>query len=251
MQSNFSVIVVVAGKGGTIMKYKGLRLWSMITVLAILAAGGTLGSLEKQNKIIRQVPTTHKVVAFTFDDGPHPGTTPELLKVLREKGVKATFFILGRNAEVYGDLLKQVIADGHEIGNHGYSHQFLHQISLEQYLAEVERNELILAQVGVKPVFFRPPGGGYNDLLVNKLQEKGYTTVMWTVDTRDWSRPSVSQVVKTASENVKPGSIFLFHDGQDKMPTPQAVGQLIDQFRAQGYQFVTMSELLQYYEFRH
>ncbi|WP_312201779.1 polysaccharide deacetylase family protein, partial [Anaerospora hongkongensis] len=103
-----------------------LRLWSMITVLAILAAGGTLGSLEKQNKIIRQVPTTHKVVAFTFDDGPHPGTTPELLKILREKGVKATFFILGRNAETHCDLLKQVIADGHEIGNHGYSHQFLH-----------------------------------------------------------------------------------------------------------------------------
>lgn len=251
MQSNFSVIVVVAGKGGRIMKYKGLRLWSMITVLAMLAAGGTLGSLEKQNKIIRQVPTTHKVVAFTFDDGPHPGTTPELLKVLREKGVKATFFILGRNAEVYGDLLKQVIADGHEIGNHGYSHQFLHQIPMEQYLGEIERNELLLAKVGVKPVLFRPAGGGYNDLLVSKLQEKGYTTVMWTVDTRDWSRPPVSQVIKIASENMRPGNIFLFHDGQDKMPTPQAVGQLIDQFRAQGYQFVTISELLQYYEVRH
>lgn len=233
------------------MKYKGLRLWSMIAVLSLLAAGGTLGSLEKQNKIIRNVPTTHQVVAFTFDDGPHPGTTPELLKVLREKGVKATFFILGRNAEVYGDLLRQVVAEGHELANHGYSHRFLHQISMEEYLAEVERNEKILAQVGVKPVFFRPPGGGYNDLLVSKLQERGYTTIMWTVDTRDWSRPSVSQVVKVASANLKPGNIFLFHDGQDKMPTPQAVSLLIDQFRAQGYQFVTVSELLQYYEVRH
>jgi peptidoglycan/xylan/chitin deacetylase (PgdA/CDA1 family) len=74
---------------------------------------------------------------------------------------------------------------------------------------------------------------------------------MWTVDTRDWSRPSVSQVVKVASANLKPGNIFLFHDGQDKMPTPQAVSLLIDQFRAQGYQFVTVSELLQYYEVRH
>lgn len=233
------------------MKYKGLRLWSIIAVLSLMIAGGNYDSMEKQSRIIRHVPTTHKIVAFTFDDGPHPGTTPELLKVLREKGVKATFFILGRNAEIYGDLLRQVVAEGHELANHGYSHQFLHQINMEEYLAEVDRNEALLATVGVKPVFFRPPGGGYNDQLVNKLQQKGYTTVMWTVDTRDWSRPTVSEVVKTASANLKPGNIYLFHDGQDKMPTPQAVSLLIDQFRAQGYQFVTLSELMQYYEVRH
>ena len=232
------------------MKSKTWRLWTVAAVVAAAAAGLVHGYSGNDARIIRQVATDHKVVSFTFDDGPHPGTTPELLALLREKGVKATFFILGSNGEQHHALLKQVIADGHELGNHGYSHSFLRETSLEKYLAEVDRNEAILTAAGVKPVLFRPPGGSYNDTLVARLRDKGYTTVLWSVDTRDWSRPTVAQVVQKAADNLKPGRIFLFHDGQPSLPTVEAVTLLIDNFRAQGYAIVPLGELLQYEELR-
>lgn len=228
------------------------RVWGVAAIAALLmVCGAAHDMLVKESKVVKQVPTTHKVIAFTFDDGPHPGTTLELLRVLRQKEVKATFFILGRNAEQHHAILEQVAAEGHELANHGYSHRFAKDVSADEYVAEVDRNAAILASVGARPVLFRPPGGSYNDRLVAKLQQKGYTTVLWSVDCRDWARPSVEQVVQVAAANLKPGNIFLFHDGQDKLPTPQAVSILIDKFRAEGYQFVTLSELLQYYEVRH
>ena len=232
------------------MKSKTWRLWTVAAVVAAAAAGLMHDYSRNDARIVRQVTTDHKVVSFTFDDGPHPGTTPELLALLREKGVKATFFILGANAEEHKSLLKQVIADGHELGNHGYSHRFLRETSLEKYLSEVDRNEAILTAAGVKPVLFRPPGGSYDDTLVARLRDKGYTTVLWSVDTRDWSRPAVTQVVQTAAGSLKPGRIFLFHDGQPALPTVQAVKLLIDNFQAQGYAIVPVGELLQYEELR-
>lgn len=234
-----------------VLKKNHCRLWSVVAALVVAIVGTAHEYSASEAKIIRQVPTTHKVVAFTFDDGPHPGTTPELLAVLREKGVKATFFILGRNGALCADLLRQVASDGHELGNHGYSHKFSRQLSMEAYLADVEQNEALLGTVGARPVLFRPPGGGYNDALVARLKQKGYTTVLWSVDTRDWSRTTVDQVVKTAIHNLKPGAIYLFHDGQNDLPTPKAVSILIDNFHAQGYEIVPVGELLQYYEIRH
>ncbi len=232
------------------MNKNAWNLWSVIIVtVAVVASVHAYG--PQDGKIVRKVPTTHKVVAFTFDDGPHPGTTPELLALLKEKEVKATFFILGRNGETNLALLKEVIAAGHEIGNHGYSHQFLRQMGMDRYLADVKRNEDLLNQFGVKTNLFRPPGGGYNDNLVATLQQKGYTTVMWSVDTRDWSRPAVDQVVKVATDHLEPGAIFLFHDGQHDLPTVKAVRILIDRFREQGYSIVTVGDLLLYEEMRH
>ena len=95
--------------------------WGLAVILA-LQAGAALHDHSAGPLAVKQVPTGHKVVAFTFDDGPHPGTTPELLRVLQEKGVKGTFFVLGSNAEMHMDLLRQIVAEGHEVANHGYSH---------------------------------------------------------------------------------------------------------------------------------
>ncbi len=205
-------------------------------------------ALDDTSRVIRKVPTTHKVIALTVDDGPHYKTTPELLAVLREKQVKATFFVLGANVEAHPDIVAQAVADGHEIASHAYSHKRLNRLTPAEVKAEFEQFEAIIRPIASPPKFFRPPDGAYNDGVVALARERGYTTVLWSIDTGDWRCPPVAQVVEAAVSNAKPGGIILMHDGQYPLPTPQAAGLIIDKLRSQGYQFLTMSELMQYYE---
>lgn len=223
-----------------------------IALFLISAAGGAAHSAiwDTDSRIIRKVPTTHKVVAMTFDDGPHYRTTPEILAVLKEKQVKATFFTLGSNAEKHPELLAKVQADGHEIGTHAYSHKLLTRMKLTECEQELDKAEQILGTIGIKPVLFRPPGGAWNDGVIKAARDRGYDVILWSIDTRDWARPSVDHVVQEVFKNIKPGSIILFHDGEDSLPTPQAIRIIIDGLRLQGYQMVTVGELLQYYEVR-
>ena len=118
-----------------------------------------------------------------------------------------------------------------------------------EVISELERTEnIILAAPAPKPTLFRPPDGAYNDTIVALARERGYRTILWSVDAGDWRRPPVDQVVKATLSNVRPGSIVLMHDGQYPLPTPQAMASIIDHLRSQGYELVTVSELLQYYE---
>lgn len=208
------------------------------------------GMVAQQNEVIKKVPTTHKVVALTIDDGPHYKTTPLMLAVLREKRVKLTLFILGENAAAHPELLAQAVADGHEIANHAYSHKSLAKMSKREIEEELDKAEKAITVVAPKPTLFRPPGGAYNDNVLAEAKERGYTTILWSIDTGDWRRPSVSQVVDNVMKHVEPGSIVLLHEGQYPLPTPEAIGIIIDKLREQGYSIVTVSELLQYYEVR-
>jgi peptidoglycan/xylan/chitin deacetylase (PgdA/CDA1 family) len=208
----------------------------------------TVDVFDDKSRVIKKIPTTHKVVAITVDDGPHYKTTPEILMVLKEKQAKATFFVLGKNAEAHPEIVAQTVAEGHEIASHAYSHRRLNRLTDAEVVDELARLEVVLQPVAPKPTLFRPPDGAYNDGLVALARERGYTTVLWSVDTGDWRQLPVEQVVKAVLDNVQPGSIILMHDGQYPLPTPQAMSIIIDKLRAQGYQLVTVSELLQYYE---
>lgn len=208
------------------------------------------GMVAQQNEVIKKVPTTHKVVALTIDDGPHYKTTPLMLAILREKKVKLTLFILGENAAAHPELLAQAVADGHEIANHAYSHKSLAKMNKREIEEELDKAEKAITLVAPKPTLFRPPGGAYNDNVLAEAKERGYTTILWSIDTGDWRRPSVSQVVDSVMQHVEPGSIVLLHEGQYPLPTPEAIGIIIDKLREQGYSIVTVSELLQYYEVR-
>jgi len=203
---------------------------------------------DDKSRVIKSIPTTHKVIALTIDDGPHYKTTPELLAVLREKQVKATFFVLGANAEAHPEIVTQTVADGHEIASHAYSHKRINKLMPAEVVAEFKRFESIIERLAPKPSFFRPPDGAYNDEIVALARECGYTTVLWSIDAGDWRRPPVEQVVRAVLDNVKPGGIILMHDGQYPLPTAQAAAIIIDKLHSQGYQLVTMSELMQYYE---
>jgi peptidoglycan/xylan/chitin deacetylase (PgdA/CDA1 family) len=189
-----------------------------------------------------------KVVALTIDDGPHYKTTPQMLAVLREKKVKLTLFILGESAQRHPELLAQAVADGHEIATHAYSHNSLAKMSQVEVGEELDKAEKVIGMVAPKPTLFRPPGGAYNDKVLIEARKRGYRTILWSIDPADWRRPSVDHVVDTVMNHIQPGSIVLLHDGQYPLPTPQAIGIIIDRLREQGYSIVTVSELLQYYE---
>lgn len=207
--------------------------------------------LEDKNQVVKSVPTAHKVVALTVDDGPHAKTTPELLAVLKAKQVKATFFVLGANAEAHPEIIVQTLSEGHEIACHAFSHQRLNRLTQAEVNGEFDRFESLLQKLAApSPTFFRPPDGAYNDALVALARQRGYITVLWSVDAGDWRQPPVDTVVQNVLKQVKPGAIILMHDGQYPLPTAQAAAIIIDKLQSQGYQFLTMSDLMRYYEER-
>lgn len=229
------------------MKLRRFKIWGVafgLVFAVMIAAEGYIGS----EPLIKNVPTTKKIVALTFDDGPHPDSTPKLLAVLRQKEVKATMFVLGENVEKQPELFKQMVVDGHEIGSHAYNHIHMQRISAQERARQFERLEQAVSIAGVKPVLFRPPGGGYSDKMIEEARRRGYRTILWSIDPRDWSRPGVNHIVNTVMANIKPGSIILLHDGQYELQTAEAVGVIIDRLRSQGYSIVTVGELLQSYE---
>jgi len=232
------------------MMIPGPKIFGVVFGVILASAVVVQGMLTDNGKVIKKVPTTHKVVALTIDDGPHYKTTPQMLAVLREKNVKLTLFILGENATSHPEILAQAVADGHEIAAHAYSHNLLTKMNRAEVGEELDKTEKIITAVAPKPTLFRPPGGAYNDTVTTEAGRRGYTTVLWSIDPGDWRRPSVEQVVNHVMKNIEPGSIVLLHDGQYPLPTPVAIGIIIDRLRAQGYSIVTVSELLQYYEVR-
>lgn len=225
--------------------------WGIYLAVGVLVALLAVGHiLQDHSRAVKKVPTNHKIIALTFDDGPHPLTTQALLAVLSAKNVRATFFLLGENAVKYPELLGDIAAAGQEIGSHGYRHQFPNKQPREELYADLARLEAVAAAVGARPTLFRPPGGGYNDLLVADLAARGYTTILWSIDTRDWERRSSAQTANTIVREAAPGSIVLLHEGECAVNTPAAVAAAIDRLRGEGYEFVTVGELLQYYEIR-
>lgn len=230
------------------MDFHKSLLWSFIVLLSIVFNTKVNDTLYVNSHVIQNVQTTRKVVALTIDDGPHYKTTPKILQTLKEKQVRATFFVLGVNVETSPELLSKEIEAGHEIGNHGYSHTPLTSMTKENIEKEVKNTENLITSATTKPVLFRPPGGAYNAKTARVLQNLGYSIVMWNVDPHDWARPSVDEVVNSVLTNVIPGSIILMHDGQYPLPTAAAIALIIDKLRNQGYEFVTVSELLKYNE---
>lgn len=224
------------------------HIWSIAFLLALISLGAAFDKASTDNEVIRRVPTIHKVVALTFDDGPDYKTTPEILAVLRAGGVKATFFVLGQHADSHPEIVAQAVSDGHEIASHAYTHRFLSRLSKEEYNLELDKAEKAILAVAPKPVLFRPPGGAYNDEVLTAAKERGYDIILWSIDPCDWQRPSVSHIVNTVLTEVKPGSIVLMHDGQHPLPTPEAVRIIVDKLKSLGFTFVTVSELLQYRE---
>ena len=184
-----------------------------------------------------------KYVAFTFDDGPHEGYTREILNILERYNAHATFFVVGKMAEKYPELVKEEFERGHEIGNHTYSHSKMTGLSKARVSEELKKTGDIVENItGVRPVLFRPPRGRCSDNLMRMASQLGYQTVLWTVYPADSGHPPMEYIYKKVTKLVRPGSIVLLHDGIPS--TNEALPHILDTLQSQGYKFVTVSELL-------
>lgn len=189
-------------------------------------------------------PATHPYIAMTFDDGPHPRNTPRLLDMLRQRNIKATFYVIGQNVKMYPEITRRIVAEGHEIGNHTYTHRKLTVLSDSQVRGEMTKTRTaIIDATGVQPRTMRPP---YGALLQRQREmiysEYGYPTIMWSVDPKDWQRPGVSVVRDRIVSNTRNGSIVLAHDLH--APTVDAMPTTLDGLLGRGFKFVTVSQLL-------
>lgn len=181
-----------------------------------------------------------KKVALTFDDGPSPETTEDLLEGLAERNVKATFFVIGEKAEAYPDLIAKIYEGGHLIGNHSYSHVNLELLSEEEACEQINHtNQVICSITGETPEYLRSPFGSTK---ANLECDMGMIEVLWDVDPRDWEVQNAPQIIQHVVKNTKEGDIILLHDGYDTSMV--AAFAIIDQLQAQGYQFVTVDEMI-------
>lgn len=189
-----------------------------------------------------------KEVALTFDDGPTPYTA-EILDILRERKVKATFFLCGASAEANPELARRIRAEGHSIGNHTYSHPYLHLMSRDAIASEIDRTQEVLERVtGERPTLFRPPFGVRWFPLWPLLKERDIQMILWTARGRDGSLdPAV--IERDLLGSLEPGAILLLHDGDEAKPaarlgnraaTVKALPAIIDGARAAGYSFVPL-----------
>ena len=183
---------------------------------------------------------TAGMVALTFDDGPHGTYTRKLLDGLRERGVKATFFLVGENLEGNEDLVKQMAEDGHQIGCHTWSHRDLTRCTRSEAEAEVEETNRRIEELTGKPVTsIRPPFGNWNSALAEDFP---LTVVKWTIDPKDWECRDRQTVVDRVMEQVRDGSVILLHDVYPS--SVEAALELADRLLSEGYQLVTAEELL-------
>ena len=198
------------------------------------------------NRVFCRSQTQNKKIALTFDDRPHPRFTEQILEILDEYGVTATFFIIGINAERYPDALRKIYDSGCEIGNHTYSHIRIKNLSASEIRAEIEKCEEALHNLlGIRPVLFRPPEGLMPPGLCDILSTKDYHTILWSIDTLDWAHTPVNEIVRLIKTQLRGGDIILMHDYvSGKNTTLDALRLFIPQLLQEGYEFVTVSELI-------
>jgi polysaccharide deacetylase family sporulation protein PdaB len=192
---------------------------------------------------IYSVETPANRVSISFDAAWGADHTTNLLAILRKHKVRTTFFLVGFWLEKYPEMVKAIANDGHEIGNHTYTHPHLNSLSTDRIAHELTKNHrLIMELTGQNPKLFRPPFGEYSNKVIETANSCGYVTIIWDVDSLDWKDLSSAEMIRRIGTKIRSGSIILFHNAGKN--TPQAVDTLLGQLKQDGYEVVPISELL-------
>jgi peptidoglycan/xylan/chitin deacetylase (PgdA/CDA1 family) len=220
--------------------------------LGVSVLGGAVHGAFHRNspffgRALGKIESDRKVVALTFDDGPNPNATPLILDTLAEKGVRATFFVLGSHAERWPELVRRISHEGHQIGNHGYFHRKLQFKSPFYVSRDIRLGIRAIKRAGVAaPRYFRAPHGFRSPWTTPIASSYGERTVGWSLGVWDSDRPGVDEIVRRTIEGVAPGSIVLLHDGDgynpdgDRLQTAAALPRIIDALKDEGYEFQTL-----------
>lgn len=230
---------------GLYLALLGILAGFVFTLKAVLPGGTFYGP------VFSEAQTNRKIVALTFDDGPYPPYTGQILDILKEYHVPATFFVLGQNVEKFPDLARRIVAEGHQIGNHTYNHIDLLKADRQTIADQIDKtNKLIAATTGQTPRVVRPPHGFRDSVVIDVMAERGLKVVEWSVVSRDWTNPGADVIVSRTLSRVKNGSIILLHDGDgvaqaaSREQTVEATRRIIKELLAQGYKLVTVDEIL-------
>jgi peptidoglycan/xylan/chitin deacetylase (PgdA/CDA1 family) len=228
----------------------------MLTVLVAAGFGATAavahGALHRNSplfgRVIDRLSNAGRDVALTFDDGPNPKATPRILDTLRERGVQATFFLLGRHVERWPSLARRVVEEGHVVGNHGYHHRRLHLRGPAYTRLDLRLGtQVILDTTGLRPRYYRPPHGFRNPWVRGVARELDQRVVGWTLGVWDTDRPGAEVIARRVRRGARPGSIVLLHDGDaydaegDRLQTAEALPQIIAGLRTAGLRFVLLA----------
>ncbi|MGB3263085.1 MAG: polysaccharide deacetylase family protein [Microcoleus sp.] len=228
---------------------KKIQKFLLLTVAFFFAATVLINVTNFHNYFgINRADTGEKVVALTYDDGPYPPYTNQLLDILDRYQVKATFFEIGRNIEKHPEIVKAIAARGDELANHSYSHKDMMFKPREYLLSEIEKTDKLLLELGVKQdsISFRPPWGRRFIGLSYLVSQMHKQLIMWDVDSQDYEKThTVDDIANQVIDNVRSGSIVVMHDGGgDRSKTVAATEIIVKTLQSKGYSFKTVSELL-------
>ena len=235
---------------GTVVKKEGAwRITSIACLIALsvfysgMTGGDLLVAARRRELPIYSVERKDKVLAISFDADWGSAQTPALLNILDEYGVKTTFFLVGIWVERYPELVKEIAARGHEIGNHSTTHPQMSQVSEAKIREELKTtSDRIELLTGVRPALFRPPYGDYNDRVVSVSRAEGYECIQWNVDSLDWKNRGVQDLILQATKNNNPGDIVLFHN--DSQYIAEALPTILQRYKSAGFTIVPVSEIL-------
>ena len=235
--------------------WTGTLVFSALTLMGV-AYFYVYHGFGAQADIIRKNPNMGKKVVLTFDDGPSRDFTPQILKILAEKKVKATFFMVGAQVEKYPEVAQQVVDDGHEVGNHTYGHITVPHAPPTQLASQIMRTNLsILQHTGRYPQYLRPPRGLYDMRMRRIAMLMGQEVVLWSLSSQDWyPRVNGETVAKRVIDRASSGDIILFHDsgsllgreGSNRRPTVEALPTIIDGLQDKGFEIISMEEFISF-----
>lgn len=220
---------------------------SLIATIAIVLLSSSVLYVQANNKLkpIYQVDTKKKVIALTFDISWGNKSPLPVIDILKENNIKSTFFLSGPWVKQYPEIVERIKEDGHEIASHGYRHINLSTLSKNETIEEMKKAHTNIKEVAdVEANLIRTPNGDYNDQVILAAQEINYSVIQWSVDSLDWMNPGITTIIERVSKKVHPGAIILMHASDTCKQTHEALPTIIKNLQEEGYEFVTVSELL-------